>query len=82
MANKSVPELAVGDRLRAYGMTLQVESLKRFEKRNGFGIDCTQAKCLILAGADRIPRVYTDNEAGTHFTIQGNDLYRVATIED
>lgn len=82
MANKGVPELMIGDRFMAYGMLLEVEALRHFERRNGYGVDCTQAKCRIVSGGEKIPRVYTDDEAGTHFTVQGNELARYTTLND
>lgn len=76
MARKTIPTLTIGDEFTHYGMVLKVEALRRFTKAEGYSADVTQAKCRIIEGT--IPRAYSDDSEGTHYTVQGNEH---ATVE-
>lgn len=80
MTPTSIPQLKEGDEFMHFGMRLKVESVRHSTKQAGFGADVTQARCAIIAGHDCIPPLYTDDGAGTHYTVQGNEHFRVAVL--
>jgi hypothetical protein len=81
MANQTltVPQLRVGDELLRYGMQLRVREVVHYEKRNGYGADCTQARCEVLSYPDTFPLAYLDRmpDGGYSWTVQGNERAHV-----